>query len=108
LIGLEGLPTDYTDYTDFFGGSIPAVKDISNRKAHPSVIYLSEQNIHEATFPNDHSALKDLYPLKIICVFCVICGKKLQRPDHRLREAIVPSIDDAIDPFQSMKSADNK
>ncbi len=64
MIGLEGLPTDYTDYTDFFGGSIPAVKDISNWKAHPSVIYLSEQNIYEATFLNEHSALEDRYPLK--------------------------------------------
>jgi hypothetical protein len=86
------------DYTDFFGSLIPAGKSKSNRKVPPFGIYLSEQNTHEATFLDEHSALKDRYHLKIICVICVICGKNIQPSYRRLREGKAPSINEGTDP----------
>jgi hypothetical protein len=54
----------------FFGGSTSAGKGKSNRKAHPFLIDLSEQNIHEGTFLNEPSTLISRHHLKVICVVC--------------------------------------
>jgi hypothetical protein len=87
----ESFPTDYTDYTDFFGSFIPAGKGKSKRKVHHFLVNFSEQNINEATFLNEPLTLIYRHHPKIICVICVICGHSLKPNQSEMPQRLPPA-----------------